>query len=230
MISIQDYLEGKTVALVASGKSLEGKGHGSLIDSFDVVVRLNRALPLDKGKASDIGSRTDILYNCLDGAPDAGGPIDPGTWLRLGVKYVCSTYPQSEFFTFPQRSAGLGELIPTRWIPDEVYYPIKPHIKGRPNSGTTALVDLLSFDIKNIRLFGLDFFRTLYNVEYLKQGGSVSDFEKLLATNPRDRHDPDSQYLYFKNVLYPNDNRIEVDDYFKDILEDPNFDNLYFKD
>jgi hypothetical protein len=229
MISIQDYLKGKKVALVAPGKSLEGKGQGSFIDSFDVVVRINRALSLSKELSKDLGSRTDILYNCLDFCPEAGGPIDPKTWLDLGVKYVCSTYPKSEFFTRPELSNGLDKYIPTRWMPDEVYYPIRRGIKGRPNSGTTSLVDLLSFDIKSVRLFGIDFFRTLYIDEYSKKATRRSDFEKFLKTNPSDRHDPDSQYLFFKNTLYKNDNRIEVDDYFKEIIKDPNFDNMYFK-
>lgn len=230
MQTLEQYLEGKTVALVAGGNSLVGEGLGSIIDSYDVVVRMNRALPLDPSKSEDIGTRTDVLYNCLDGAPDAGGPIVPMLWINNGVKYICSTYPESEFFTFPQRSKGLENFLPTRWIPDEVYYPIKDHIKGRPNSGTCTLVDLLSFDIEKVHLFGLDFHRTLYDTEYLRQGGSVADFERLLSTNPRDRHDPDSQYLFFKNILYKSDNRIEIEDYFKEILTDPTFDNLYFKE
>ena len=56
----------------------------------------------------------------------------------------------------------------------------------------------------------------------------MQDFERLLATNP-DRHDPDSQYLFFKNVLYANDDRIKIDDYFEQILNDPSYDTMYFK-
>ena len=228
MISYENYLEGKTVAMVASGGSLKGKGLGKLIDSYDIVVRLNRALPLDSSKAEDVGERTDVLYNTLDAWPDAGGPIDGPLWKKCGVKYVCSTYPKSEYFTYPERSQGLDDIIPTRWVGDSLYYPIKEQVVGRPNSGTIALVDLLSFKLKEVRLFGLDFFRTLYDTGYLKEGGNVQDFERLLATNP-DRHDPDSQYLFFKNVLYANDDRIKIDDYFEQILNDPSYDTMYFK-
>lgn len=228
MVTYAKYLEGKTIALVSSGSSLKNKKQGHLIDSYDIVVRLNRALPLSPQNSEDIGTRTDILYNCLDGAPDAGGPINGVAWRNCGIKCVCSTYPKSEFFTFPERSRGLGSIIPTRWIPDSTYYPIRDKVKGRPNSGTVTLVDLLSFDIKEVRLFGLDFFRTLYDTGYLREGGSVEDFERLLSTNP-DRHDPDSQYLFFKNVLYANDDRIKIDDYFEQILDDPSYDSMYFK-
>ena len=228
MVTYAKYLEGKTIALVSSGSSLKGKNQGPLIDSFDVVVRLNRGIPLDQHKYKDVGKRTDILYNCLDGAPDAGGRIDGNFWRARGVRCVCSTYPKSEYFTFPERSLGLGGIIPTRWIPDATYYPIKEEVKGRPNSGTTTLVDLLSFDIKEVRLFGMDFFRTLYDISYLKEGGNKEDFERVLSTNP-DRHDPDSQYLFFKNKLYAEDSRIKIDEYFEKIIANPDYDSMYFK-
>lgn len=227
MNDYSEFLKGKSVALISSGGSLKGKGLGDVIDSFDVVIRLNRALPLVKEQSVDVGSRTDILYNTLDAWPDAGGPIDGELWTSCGVKYVCSTYPKSEYFTYPERSAGLDEIVPTRWISDELYYPIKKEITGRPNSGTVTLVDLLSFDIKELHLFGMDFFRTLYDVTYLKEGGSAEEFEQHLATNP-DRHDPDSQYLYFKNKIYPNDKRVKIEKYFEQILGDPSYDRMYF--
>ena len=223
----REFLKDKRVALVASGGAIKGKGHGSLIDSYDVVVRLNRALPISDDNKNDVGQRTDVLYNTLDGWEDAGGPIDGPLWKSCGVKYVCSTYPTSEYFTYPERSSGLHSILPVRWITDSLYYPIKAAVTGRPNSGTVTLLDLLSFDLKELRLFGLDFFRTLYDVSYLKEGGNIEEFERLLATNP-DRHDPDSQYLFFKNKIYPNDDRIKIDDYFKEILGDPSYDKMYF--
>jgi len=226
--SYGDYMKGKKVALVVSGASLFQKGLGDLIESYDVVVRLNRALPVDPNKISDIGQRTDVLYNTLDGFPDAGGPIDGDLWKNNGVKYVCSTYPKSEYFTYPEKSSHLNSILPTIWIKDEVYYPIREYVKFRPNSGTTALMDILSHDIAKVHLFGLDFFRTLYDPKYLQSGGSKEEFERHLATNKKDRHDPDSQYKFFKYEVYPNDDRIEIDDYFKEILNDPRYDKMYF--
>jgi hypothetical protein len=226
--SYKDYMKGKRVALVVSGASLYKRGLGDLIESYDIVARLNRALPVDPDKINDIGKRTDVLYNTLDGFSDAGGRIDGHFWKKCGVKYVCSTYPKSEYFTYPEKSVHLNSILPTRWLKDEVYYPIRDYIKFRPNSGTTALMDILSHDIKKVRLFGLDFFRTLYDPRYLQSGGSKEEFERHLATNKRDRHDPDSQYKFFKDEVYPNDSRIEIDEYFKKILNNPKYDKMYF--
>ena len=227
-MNYSEFLQGKTVALVASGSSLKGAGLGEYIDSFDVVARLNRALPISPKKENDIGKRTDVLYNTLDTFPDAGGPIDGQLWKECGVKYICGTYPKSESFTHPEWSIGLNDIVPTRWLSDEVYYPIREKVKYRPNSGTTSLMDLLSFDVKKVHLFGLDFFRTMYDSEYLSDGASIKDFENHLAMNRNDRHDPDAQYKFFKEEIYPNDERIEVEPYFEEILKDPKYDNMYF--
>jgi len=221
-------LKGKRVALVASGSSLKDSGRGDFVDSFDVVIRLNRALPVPTNIQTDVGKRTDVLYNTLDTFPDAGGPIDGNLWKSCGVKYVCSTYPKSEYFTHPEWSEGLNDIIPTRWMRDEVYHPIREKMKYRPNSGITALADLLSFDIKEVHLLGMDFYRTLYDTDYLIHGATIESIEEHFAENVVDRHDPDSMYLYFKNEMYPNDDRIIIDNYFKDILKDPKYDSMFF--
>jgi hypothetical protein len=228
MDDYSEFLKGKTIALVTSGSSLKGQGRGEYIDSFDVVVRLNRALPVPEEKENDVGKRTDVLYNTLDTFADAGGPIEGELWKNCGVKFVCSTYPKSEYFTHPEWSENLNDTIPTRWMSDDVYYPIRENIYGRPSSGTTTLVDILSFDIKKVHLFGLDFFRTLYDSEYLSEGGNISEFENHLSINGDDRHDPDSQYKFFKYDIYPNEDRIEIDSYFEEILNDVKYDEMFF--
>tara|TARA_B100002019_G_C21238975_1_gene584398 strand:+ start:352 stop:1071 length:720 start_codon:yes stop_codon:yes gene_type:complete len=223
----ENFLKDKTVALVASGSSLKDSNRGEEIDSYDIVVRLNRALPLKNEK--DVGKRTDILYNTLDGRSKAGGPIDGRLWKSCGVKYVRCPYPTTESFVVPRKSHVLEPHLPFDYISDEIYRPVREKCNGyRPNSGTVSLVDILSFDIKKVHLFGLDFFRTLYDTGYLSHGKNVKAFEAHLASNRKDRHDPDSQYLFFKNDIYPNDERIIVDEYFQDILNDSNYDRMYF--
>ena len=62
----QKYLCGKNVAIVGPASSIVRTNSGRLIDTFDVVVRLNKSLPLTRKLIPDIGSRTDILYNSLN--------------------------------------------------------------------------------------------------------------------------------------------------------------------
>jgi len=58
-------LFGKTVAIVGPARTIVGTGRGSLIDSFDLVVRFNdmiEQLPIGPRLAADIGARADIFY------------------------------------------------------------------------------------------------------------------------------------------------------------------------
>lgn len=62
-------LEGRSVAIVGRAKSLIGSGEGALIDSYDVVVRVNARLPLNPALAADTGLRTSLVYHCRKCGP-----------------------------------------------------------------------------------------------------------------------------------------------------------------
>lgn len=59
-------VKGRAVAVVGRAGSLVGSGNGGAIDSADVVVRVNWVLPIDTSLAGDIGSRTDLLFHCVN--------------------------------------------------------------------------------------------------------------------------------------------------------------------
>ena len=71
----QNYLIGKRVALVGPAEYLSKLKNGEYIDSFDIVVRVNRGTEVIEKYQSSIGKRTDILYNCLIKSPDNGGGL-----------------------------------------------------------------------------------------------------------------------------------------------------------
>ena len=52
-----------------------GSKMGRIINSFDIIVRLNRSLPIKRELYNDIGSRTDILYNSLNRYDNPGENI-----------------------------------------------------------------------------------------------------------------------------------------------------------
>ena len=59
---LHEYLSGKRVAFVGPAPYLNGKGKGKLIDSYDVVVRIQPEI----WDVDDFGSRTDIIQSCLN--------------------------------------------------------------------------------------------------------------------------------------------------------------------
>jgi hypothetical protein len=57
-----DFLKGKRVAIVGPGPHLSGAKKGELIDSYDVVVRVQTEV----GNAVDFGEKIDIVQSCLN--------------------------------------------------------------------------------------------------------------------------------------------------------------------
>ena len=60
---IVSFFDNKTVALVGPANNLIGKNKGKLIDSFDIVARLNDSYIIDEHQYADYGSRCDVLLN-----------------------------------------------------------------------------------------------------------------------------------------------------------------------
>lgn len=212
---MNNYLKGKTVALVGPAKSIEGSNNGAHIDSHDVVVRLNHARI---GNTMDSGERTDIIY--YDGSYHDYGDIK--------VDHLVCSYPQTEWF-FAERC-----LQPTQYyahaypnkhsiVGSTLYHDLKASLDGnnksRPNTGLVALVDLLRHDIKSLFLTGMDFYRSSYAKEHPDYGGDdLSKIRKVFNMGDNgDYHDIEGQFQYFKNNLYL-DSRLEVDDFLKKYL------------
>ena len=85
----------KTIALVGPAKYLEKSRMGKKIDSYDVVVRLNRGIELVDKIPWDVGTRSDILYSCLIEKPANAGTIDLEQLEKWKVKQICCP-PQSD--------------------------------------------------------------------------------------------------------------------------------------
>ena len=53
----RQYMAGKTVAIVGPSPSIRGCGLGGRIEACDVVVRVNRCLPIMEQERPDVGKR-----------------------------------------------------------------------------------------------------------------------------------------------------------------------------
>ena len=216
MRSMREYLKGKTVAIVGPAQSIEGSNNGELIDSHDVVVRLNYA---NIGNPKDSGTKTDIVY--YDGSNH--------NYDNVTLEYLICSYPTTEWF-FAHRCLALAlhntDKYKNRFkiIDKSLYNSIKtaldPKQKSRPNTGLIAIADLLSYNIKSLFITGLDFYRSSYAKEHPDFGGQkLKKVKKIFkAGDNGDCHDPERQFQYFKNKLY-RDPRIKVDDFLKGYLD-----------
>jgi hypothetical protein len=236
---LKEYLEGKTVAFVGPAPYLKGTNTGELIDSYDVVVRIQHGIPNNE----DYGSRTDIIQSCLN---DNYGPpllkhlqeIDQSerpdfiicndtasTMLPNGQWAFVDIYePKFKELNIPFVNLKNADRSWDRWA---LYWEIyaKQHIEkfgkgdytvysANFNSGYGALNMLLRYPIKELAVFGLDFYSAgvpqtdegKYSKQYTDTygpSGTPNGPDKVL-------HDQLSQMMHCKNVLL-KDKRFKLD-------------------
>ena len=231
----KNFLKQKRVAIVGPAKTAISLDQADLIDSYDVVVRLNNMLASEKDHSSKIGKRTDVVYATLDDPPMA----IVQQCLQNNVKYLSSSYPEQEWF-FPQRMKRNVDFLKTIanfktvTIPEHPYFDIKHKIKSRPNTGFSAIIDLLDSQLSELYITGIDFYRSAtlgggngYYDGYVCQWTERKsmDFVHTGYDGP-DRHDPDEAFRYFKHEIFAKDNRIKTDPFLEKFLTEEKYENL----
>jgi hypothetical protein len=210
------YVEGKSIALVGPAQSIIGSGKGSIIDKFDLVVRLNKSIPLPLNIKDDIGTKTDIIYNSLNTSDYPGeNNLSPKLYKKYGVKFVCSSYPFNHNIFHNDIVNYIYKYkleLPLKVMNDIKFKNFENSLGTRPYTGTCAIMDLLSYPIKYLYITGLDFYQTKYYSEYRKISKS-----SLKNTKNGVIHQCKPQIDYLKNIsLF--DNRIILDTFLDKLL------------
>jgi hypothetical protein len=161
----KQYLTDKHVALVGPAPSVEGSRQGEFIDSHDVVVRLNHALPLSEPLRPDIGSRTDVLYHHLwpEHPTRPPGPEFMQLVLAAPCQWICSANPYANvrirFKDWIDRFDALRGDRVRFYVPDmREAYGIRRRARTWPNTGVFAILHLLSFPVARLHITGFTFY------------------------------------------------------------------------
>ena len=211
-----NYVANKCIALVGPAQSIIGTGKGYLIDQFDLVVRLNKSIPLPSNIKDDIGTRTDIMYNSLNTTDFPGeNNLNPKLYKKYGVKFCCSSYPFNHNIFHDDILNYVYKYkfeLPLKVMNDLKFKNFERALGTRPYTGTCAIMDLLSYPIKYLYITGLDFYQTKYYSEYRRITKS-----KLKNTKNSIIHQYKPQLDYLKNIsLY--DDRIILDTHLDKLL------------
>ena len=206
-----NFLTNKTVAIIGPSESIYGSNKGHIIDKFDIVVRLNKSLPLPSTLAQDIGTKTDILYNSLNTSDYPGqNKFNPELLQQNNVKFLCCPYPFSNSTFKPDILKYLQRYnftIPFRIMNEKKFYQLQNLLNTRPYTGTCAITDLLNYPIKYLYISGIDFYITKYYSEYRKIKNS-----NLMNIQNNTIHKNGPQIEYLKNISL-TDNRIILDNF-----------------
>jgi hypothetical protein len=222
-----EFLKDKRVVIVGPSPSLEGKGLGTFIDSYDIVIRMNKAFPIESDIQDDLGSRTDIHSHCLCTTIDCGGPVFYKEMKEQNV-FVSCPYPKwvQPFYddvTRFERDNKKWEL-PFHVIDTDYYISIAEMLGTRPNSGTMTILDTLAYDVKELYITGFTWFRDGWRKTYKDH---VELFGEEIGTNKRQKelsgefggtHKQKPQEDLVREI-YLKDDRVFIDDVMKEILK-----------
>jgi len=220
-----DMLEGKTVIIVGPSSHLFETEQKDFIESFDVIVRVNKSFPVKEHQEKYIGKRTNILYHCLEQSEENCGKFDYNEIKKQDI-LIATPYPKNmtpfhrDYVRFENEI--LNKNIKTNYIDISFYSDFMELLGTRPNTGISAIADLLCYDIKSLYVCGFTFFETGFYEGYrdiggmkkLENGGTEwTKYDKNFNNN----HIQSLQKDFIKNQL-DNDNRLNVEDKLKEIL------------
>ena len=214
-----EYLQSiqhKDVIIVGPAGYMRGLGKGPWIDKFDVVVRINHAIPILFPE--DYGSKTDVLYHILSHRNPALSHktlIDRSEvleWKKAKVKWLVSRHS-----AISKRVQQIGpiidSIIPWCCMHHSFYEKAKRAVGEKsPNTGIAAIMHLLSASIRSLTIVGFD----LYASGVYQGYGDVGPNEDASKINDR-WHSQEAQIDYLRKLV-KRDNRIQIDDHLKRIL------------
>jgi hypothetical protein len=231
-----EYLEGKRVVLVAHGSYLVGSENGSLIDSYDVVARLNDSIPIPEELKPDIGTRCDILYSSMSPYFRLTSEKDTKSVSDLGIKVICRPIPL-QMDWMPRFRIGKFDLtlwkdklveilqdvdVCVRVSGKEPWHKRTKEVRnGRlPLTGMTALWDLLEFGVAEVFMIGFNFFQEGTYSQYPQFPKTEEELEKWNESTGlyRGRHHILYPQMVHLETLSRRDKRIKFDEHLARII------------
>tara|TARA_B100001248_G_scaffold239026_1_gene204032 strand:- start:6436 stop:7206 length:771 start_codon:yes stop_codon:yes gene_type:complete len=234
--NFSSFIKDKKIALVGPANYLNYFEFGKDIDNYDLVARINRGIELvNKNNNNKIGSKTDILFNCLIESNDNGGQIKLRDLKKNKVKWIC-TIPSSDYSGYSisnKLSSGVSYLTVLKLkyflnlhiFDYKKYNELNKKVQCRTNTGFSAIFDLLESGAKEVFITGFSFYLDSFMKGY-KKGCSRTEDEFAKDCFSSVRHDQLNQWLFLKKNK--NDPRLSFDPVLKEILKIKKLDRIEF--
>ena len=233
--TVKSYFKNKSVALVGPSPHLEGKNLGSLIDKYEIVIRVNE-LGLSKKNYKDYGRKTNAVFLTLN-----SNSIK--IYKAMIDKYDLSmidllVHPNDLFnrnpFLRDQQNEDIVELYKKLDLDLKLYQITSPSFKEVcnkfdcfPSTGSQTIYHLCSLEIKKLYVCGFSFYTTKYNYNneksevWRKYGPANQNIMRLSG------HDTYKEVVQIKQCIRDAKIvQIEGDDLFNKIILSRS--NIYF--
>ena len=212
----------KRVAIIGPADSAYEKQDGAYLDTFDYVIRINKALnSWDVSKEDFIGKKTDILFHSFfENEKTGGGEINIDLIKQFHVSYLLN--PRTDFEAYRRTFNFFRKYSKSL----KVYHYPKKLYKGmcvdfpeglRPTIGFTALYGALFAECQELYITGFTFFKTPYAKGYRDNLIDLEKNRKHVKTHGI--HDADLEYeLFKKHLSKTNCKEIKLDNKLRLIL------------
>lgn len=207
-------LSGKRVALVGPARTLMHRRYGAAIGEYDYVCRVNEVFPFEWEQ--DYGNRTDILFHSF-----GGGTIEllnealrHNQWVAQSIQFLicpCASGNEHENRAMywaevnrDPRALGRDSQIPFHHSGDQWSIDINREIGCNPFTGYRAMLLLLQYDIAELLVTGMTFFREgqehapTHYPAYMRWGGDTVKGQQINTP-----HQEDPQREHFLTSVVP---------------------------
>lgn len=216
-----EYLKGKKVVLVGPSWHTKHTNQKDLIESYDIVIRINNGFIISEKKQIDIGRRTDVLYCSLGDYFFTKDILSRKKIENSNIKWIIGTGHHKSGFLKPVFSK-IDKKIQKRMVSSSKFKNVVSKIgtKKKITSGMVTIFDLLEYEFIELYITGFTFYNIFFS-EKRKKYYYKDYMENYLskASNVYAAHDNKKEFYFFKN-LCNEDKRIICDDILKKIMEE----------
>lgn len=225
-LELAKLIEGKRIAFVGPSPHLTGNGKGSLIDSYDIIIRPGQMFEIPECKRMDIGSRTDIICHSFNGLERAEA-LNNIEFLSKLKYIICSMISGGEInehnIFFPKLGA------PVHNVDDRYLLKRWEEVGTTLNCGFAAILILLNYNIKELYVTGITFynmgkFGKIYYDDYMDKvvkSNVMRGVQNRTASAKdarSDLHNQTQQIAYFRKLVKENPELITLDEYLTENL------------
>tara|TARA_R100000935_G_scaffold57733_1_gene92378 strand:+ start:454 stop:1191 length:738 start_codon:yes stop_codon:yes gene_type:complete len=203
IIEVKDSFRNKRIAIVGAADSAFIDRNGNYIDSFDIVIRVNKApYSLNEDNISFLGSKTNYLFHSFyENNFSGGGIIDWEFYDKLGIEKVINPNLNLKgllsHLNFYKRH--LQNKV-TYIISRKNYKVITNELDGYiPTIGFSALMLAIDSDFKELYVTGFTFFKTPYAPGYRDTLINMEINENHIRK--QGLHNPALEFKLFKKAI-----------------------------
>lgn len=218
-----EFIKNKSVCVVGAAGYLSDLCLGDKIDSFDVVIRINRGFVVLNSQNKDkLGSKTSIIYTIADPIEQTKSELSSLFCDMLLHKTVIKTLPMyrgsliggnSELHEY-LKIAAPQLLLETAKETNKYLAKINPDTRKHPNTGIIAILECLACEPSAIFACGFDFFSSINNSTYID-----GYRDNMRATVGVGGHRPNDDKLLLINEVYKAKITVEFDPVMKATLQ-----------